>query len=94
MKECLKIVPCDWDRVVSVLFLFVLLLAKLNLLLKEGCDKKNLVKTLSSSDGKAIFTLLTEVIAFYIKFTIIHVWQLSFQGLILRFFRIGESLSL
>lgn len=44
-----------------------------NLIPKKRRNKKNFVSTFNSSGGKVIFTLLTEVIAFYMRFATVHV---------------------
>lgn len=87
MEKCLKLISNKQNRIVCILFLLVLLLAKSDLVLKEGYSKKNLVKALSFGNGKKIFVLLIEIIAFYIAFTIIYIPRLGFQMPILRFFR-------
>ena len=67
---------------------------KTDLVSKKGYNKKNLVSTFSCSGGGVVFILLTEVIIFHIGFAVIHIWKTGFYGLILRFLRGGESLSL
>lgn len=61
--------------------MLVLLPAEADLVLKEGYSKKNLVSVLDSSAGKIIFALLTEVVAFHVGSTAIHIWGLAFKGL-------------
>lgn len=78
MEQFLKLVLHDWDRVVSVLFLLILLLAKTNSFLEKKHGKKNLIRVFSFSNGKIILTILTEVVTFYIKFTAIHVERIGF----------------
>lgn len=78
MKKCFKLVPSDWNEVIYILFLLILLLAKTYLVLKKRCSKRNLIKVLSYNDDKIIFILLIKVIIFYMGFTIIHIWKLGF----------------
>lgn len=75
------------------MFLFVLLPAKADLILKKGCSKKNLVGIFNFSSNKIVLILLTKVIVFYVGFTTIHVWELDFQKLISRLFGNGHSLN-
>ena len=84
----------DQSNAVGVLLSPVLLSANIDSVLKERCVKKNLVSPLSSSGGKVVFTLLTEVVALHIRLFAIYAWKTSFQGFISRLFTGGESLSL
>ena len=93
MEECLKLVLRDRDKAVYVLFSLVLLPAKTNPVLKKGYNKKNLVSPPSSSSNKIVLILLTEVIILYVELSVIHVWEMSFQGLISRLLGGGRSLS-
>lgn len=94
MVEYLKFVLHNQDKAVCVLFLFVLLQAKADLVLKERHSKKKLVKTLGSGINKVIFILLREVVAFYMKFTAIYFQGANFQKRVLRLLEGDESLSL
>lgn len=82
-KECLKLVPHDWDKAICVLFPLILLQAEADLLPKKGRSKRNLVKAFGSSSNKVILILLIEVIALLIGFTVVYVQGLGFQGLVL-----------
>lgn len=94
MEKHFKLVLYNWDRAIFIFFLLVLLLTKADLVLKEGCSKKNPVKAFSFGSSKVILTLLTEVIAFYIGFSVIYVYLAGFQRLVLGLLRGSESLSL
>lgn len=76
------------------MFPLELLSVKANSVPKEGYNKNNLVNTLRTSNGKIIIILLTEVVAFHIRFTIVHVSEMGFPELILRLFRDNRSLGL
>lgn len=93
VKKCLKLVSYDWNKVVCILFLFVLLSAEANLVLKKRCSKKNLVSTLNLSSDKIILTLLIKVILFHLGFFIVYVKRANFQKFISGFFIDGKSLS-
>lgn len=88
-EECLKLVLSNQDRAVYNFFLLILLLAEADLVMKKRRSKKKQVKTLSSSGDKVIFTLLTEVVAFHIGFTVVHARETDFQELVLGLFRGG-----
>lgn len=75
------------------MFLLILLLVKIDLVVKKGLSKKNLIWVLGSDSGKIVLILLIKVLAFYIRFTIIHVQGLGFKRFILRFFRHSWSSS-
>lgn len=71
VKEYLKLVSYNRDKIVFILFPLQLLLVKANPVPKKRCSKKNLVSILSSNGSKIILTLLTEIIVFYVKFSAI-----------------------
>ncbi len=60
----------------------MLLLVKVDEILKEKGYKQNAVRFNSYNDSKVIFVLLTEVIALYINFIIIDVWRPSLKKLV------------
>lgn len=70
-----------------------MLLAEANPIPKEGYSKKNLVNIFNSNSGKIIFTLLIEIVAFYIGFFAIHVWKTSLQGIVLGLFKSDRGVS-
>ena len=72
----------------------ILLPAEVDLVSKERCGKENLVSPPSSIVGKVVLTLLTEVIALHVGFSLIHVQGTGFQKFIPRFLRGGRSSSL
>ena len=72
-KEGLEFLPGDVDCAFSLMLPLVLLLTEVDAVLKEGCCKENAVGAFGSSGGKVIFTLLTEVIVFFVRLTIIDV---------------------
>ena len=80
-KERLELVPGDRGSVVSIVFLLVLLPAEADLVLKEGRSKGDLVSLPSSSNGKVVLTLLTEVVGFHMGISAVHVWRTAFKGL-------------
>lgn len=93
VKECFKLVLHDWDRVVCFLLPLMLLPVEVHLVPKEGRGKINLVSTFSLSGGKVILTLLIEIVAFHMQLTVVHIWEASFQKLVLGFLKSGRSLS-
>lgn len=68
--------------------------AEVNLVQPKGRSKKKLVSALNSNGNKVIFTLLTEVVAFHMGLTAVHVWEAGFEGFVLGLFRGGKSSSL
>lgn len=78
MKERFKLIPHNRDRAVNILFPLILLSAEANLVPKERCRKKNLVRVLGYNGDKVILTLLTKVVAFYIGFCVVHIWRVGF----------------
>lgn len=56
---------------------------EIDLISKKSVRKQNLVRSISSSSGKVVLILLTEVVAFYMEPTTINVRRPSFE-LILR----------
>lgn len=87
MEKHFKLIPNDWDKIICVLFLLVLLSVKIDLISKKKRSKKNLVGAFGSSSGKVIFTLMTKIIIFYIKFTIIHVQKSGLKVSVSRLFK-------
>ena len=73
MEERLELILNDQDKAVCVLFLFLLLPAEVDLVLKEESNKRNSVGTFGFGSGKVILILLTKVIAFYLGFTKIYI---------------------
>lgn len=65
-----------------------------DLVAKERHSKKNLFSALSSSNGNVILILLTEVVVFYIEFSVVYIWEIGFQVFILGLFKDDKSLSL
>ena len=51
----------------------ILLPTEVDAVPQEGCCKENAVGAFGSSGGKVILTLLSEVIAFHVRFTTIDV---------------------
>lgn len=49
---------------------------------KKRRAKKNLVSPHSFNDSKVVFSLLTEVVAVYMGFSVIYVWEMDLQKLI------------
>ena len=72
-EECLKLVLCDRDRSVCVMFLLVLLPTEANLVSEERHGKENLGKPRSSNGSKVVLTLLTEVVAVYMGFPVVYI---------------------
>lgn len=93
IKENFKFVLHDQDRVIYILFPFVILLAEANLVSKERHSKKNSVKVFGFNGGKVTSTLVTKVKTFHIRFTTIYVRRLGLLKLISKFFRGGWGLS-
>ena len=60
--------------------------------MKKGSCKGGLVGLGGPKDLKIIFTLLAEVVAVYVRFTIIYIKQLSFKRLFTLFWRLAKSL--
>ena len=73
MEECLKLVPRDRDRGVSVMFPLILLLAEADLVLEEGHGKGNLGRPRSSGGSKVVLILLTEVVAVHVGLSAVYV---------------------
>ena len=78
MKERLKLLSHNRDRVVCILFLLILLSILADLMSEDRRSKKNLIRLFSSSSGKIILTLLTKVVAFHMRFLAVHIWGASF----------------
>ncbi len=60
----------------------MLLLIEVDLISKKKSCKRNLIKFSGFSGGKVVFTLLTEVVIFYMELTTIDVRLLGFKSLI------------
>ena len=52
---------------------FVLLPMEVDAVTQEECNKRNAVGALGSGGGKVVLTMLAEVIAFYVRLTMIDV---------------------
>ena len=78
-KESFELVLVNQDNIVHILLLFILLPAKVDIVLEKRHNKKILVKAFNSGGGKIVLKLLTAVVIFHVRFTIIHVWGLGFQ---------------
>lgn len=89
-----ELIPRNQESAVCVLLPLVLLPTEADLVTKERRSKGKLVNTLNPSGSKVIFTLLTEVVAFYMGPTVIYIWGTSFQGLISKLLKGGGSSSL
>ena len=55
------------------MFPLILLPMEVNAVMQEKNCKKNAIRALGSDGSKMIFILLAEVIAFYVKLTIIYI---------------------
>lgn len=73
MEKHPKLVLSNWNGVICVLFLLILLPSEVNIILKKKYSKTNAVGALGSSSNKIILILLIEVITFYIRFIAIYV---------------------
>ena len=90
MEECFKLIPRNWDKVICVSLLLVLLPAKTDLISEEIHGKSNLGRPRSSSDSKIVLTLLTEFVAVYIGLFVVYVQRTGFQ---LISSRLGDDVS-
>ena len=93
MEKRLELAPRDCDRAICVLISLILLLEEVDLILEEGHDNKNSVSPFSSSGGKIVLTLLTEVVLFYVGLFVVHVRGTGFQEIFLRLLGGGRSSS-
>lgn len=59
-----------------------LLLAHANVFIRKKHCKRVLIGSGGSSSLKIVFILLAEVVAFYIKFIIIYIWNLDLKRLL------------
>ena len=73
MKEHLELVPRDREKGFYIMSPLVLLPAEADLVPKKGRSKKNLGRPHSSSSSKIVLTLLTEVVAVYMRLPAIYV---------------------
>lgn len=64
----------------------MLLSLTVNLISKKKICKQNLVKFNGFSDGKIVFTLLTEVITLPVRSTTINIRKVGFKKLVFGFF--------
>ena len=78
-EECLELVPRDWDRDSYVMFPLILLPAETDPVLKERRSKGNLGRPCSFSGSKVVLTLLTEVVAVYVRLSAVYVRGVGLQ---------------
>ena len=78
-EECLEFVLCDRDGDFGVMSPLVLLPAEANLIPQEGCGKRNLGRSRSSSISKIVLTLLTKFVAVYVGLSAIYVRETGLQ---------------
>lgn len=79
-RQILSIKVQDYrDNSLTFQFLLKLLLSEQYSVLEEKNWKKDTVKFLSSSYGKIIFLLLTEVVILYMGFSLVDIGKPSFQ---------------
>lgn len=71
--KLLKLIPSDQNRTFGLCLLFILLSSEVDLILKVESCKQYLIEVSSPNGDKIVFTLLTKIIAFYIKLTVIQV---------------------
>ena len=81
-KECLELVLRDWQRGLYAVSLLVLLPIEANPVSKEEQGKKNSDRLRSSSGSKIVFTLLTEVVAVYVRYSEVYVQRTGLQLLL------------
>lgn len=81
-KKGFKFVLNREDNIIIFNLGLMLLLAKLDLILKEQGYKKDVLRICNTGHIKISFVLLTEVIALYIGVTIVQVEVSSLDGLI------------
>ena len=62
------------------MFLLILLLLKINIVIKKQNSKKIAIKTFNFNNKKAIFKLLRKIITFYIKIIIIYIQRSIFEN--------------
>ena len=79
MKKCLELVPRNQNRTFTFYLPFILLPTKVDIVSqKKGC-KQNLVYSGGFAGGKIVFALLTEVITFHVRPTVVNVQSLGFE---------------
>lgn len=78
MEKRLKLVLYDHNRVVCILFLFVLLSTKADSVLKKRRSKKNLIRAFNSNGSKIILILITKILAFYLRFFVVYIGGVGF----------------
>lgn len=91
MEKYLKLLLRDRNRAVCTLLLLVLLPAKTDLVIKEKYRKTNLVSPPSFGSGIVVFILLTKVVAFHMRLSVIYVQRTNFQGFVLRLLKVRKS---
>ena len=79
VKKGLESLPANRD-VNSVFYLtLVLLPAEQGGILQESNRKQNSIWACGIGGGKVIFALLEEIVTLQVSFTLINIWELSFQ---------------
>lgn len=78
-KKRLKFVLSKRDNIIIFNISFILLPAKIDLILEKQSCKKNILKTCGTGYIKIVFTFLTKVIAFNIWVTIVQIAVLGLQ---------------
>lgn len=58
MEKHFKLISSDQDRAIYLMFLFILLLAKANLVFKKEYSKRNFVRSFGFGNSKIILALL------------------------------------
>ena len=90
-EECIELISCDWDRVIYVLSLLILLLIQTDPVSKKRHDKRNPVSSYSSNSSKVVFTLLTEVLTVYMRFSTIHILGKALYGFCRGFSKVAKA---
>lgn len=83
LEKSLKFVPSKRDGIVAFNLGFMLLPAKVDSIAKEQSCKRNALAIRGTGCMKIIFALLTKVLTFHVKATIIQVGILGFDSPIL-----------
>ena len=76
-QQRLEFVSGDRDRGVGVISPLVLLPAEANPVPKKRCGKRDPRRPRSSSGSKIVFTLLTKVVAVYVRLSAVYVQEVS-----------------
>ena len=79
LEKYLELVPLDQDKVVCVMFPFVLLSAEADAVPEEERGKGNPDRPRNSSGSKIVLTLLTEVVVVYVGLSVVYVRGISLQ---------------